>query len=138
MVTDNQTNSVWYIQTGKTGTAVLHGFVKKDEVLAIDTNILKKDGATYTGGSLLLLNGPLDLEKYKITITNGAAQLVPSSHVQEFLDYNVAVKFARGDLKKDGSGFTYKPWALQKDQIWTLGYTYHPLKLTAATDNYPR
>jgi hypothetical protein len=137
-VTDDTANDVWYVQSGKKGQVTLHGFVKEDEILVIDTYILYKDGHKYSGGSLLMLRGPLNLEKYKITIKDGAAQLVDPLHAQELLDYNIAVKFARGNFNQDTGKFSYKPWALKKSQIWTLDYTYHLLKLSEKTDNYPR
>jgi hypothetical protein len=73
-------------------------------------------------------------------MTNGAAQLVKPKYAQAFLDYNMAVKFARGNWDEKKGEFSYKPWDLQKNQIWTLGYVYHSLvgKLNADNDTYPR
>lgn len=137
-ISNDQNNTVWYVQSSKEGTMTLKGSVPKGQILVVDAYTMVKSGTEYTGGCLLLLRGPIDLDTYEITITNGAAQLVDANHVQELLDYNIAVKFARGDWSDKKGEFTYQPWALA--HVWVLDYTYNSLvgKLTVENDDYPR
>lgn len=133
-----ESGDVWYAQSGKNGTNRLYGSITKDQILVLDCYTLVKDGTTWDNGNLLMLRGPVNFDNYEIYYTNGAPQIVDPDHAQELLDYNIAVKFARGDWNEDKDQFSYKPWALA--HTWTLDYTYHSLvgKLNATNDNYPR
>ena len=133
-----ESGDVRYVQSGKEGTRRLQGTVKKDQILVLDCYTLVKDGEKWDGGNLLMLRGPIDLDNYEIIYTDGAAQLVDPDHAQELLDYNIAVKFARGDWDPQKNQFSYKRWALTN--LWTLDYDYHTLvgKLNAANDTYPK
>ena len=135
-VTDSDSDTVWYAQSGKDGTNRLWGNITKEQILVLDCYTLVKDGVSYDKGNLLMLRGPVDFNQYEIYYTDGAVQIVDPNHAQELLDYNIAVKFARGDWDKNKEQFSYKPWALAR--TWTLDYTYHPLKLSVKTDNYAR
>jgi hypothetical protein len=135
-VTDS--GDVWYAQSGKDGTNRLQGRITKDQILVLDCYTLIKEGTKYDGGNLLMLRGPVDFDNYEIYYNDGAAQLVDPDHAQELLDYNIAVKFARGDWDSKKNQFSYKRWALTN--LWTLDYDYHTLvgKLNAANDTYPK
>ena len=137
-VTDIKSNTVWYVQSGKDGTNRLWGSITKDQILVLDCFTLVKDGTTYDGGRILMLRGPINFNNYEIYYTDGAVQLIDPDHAQELLDYNIAVKFARGNWDNNKGQFSYKPWALTT--AWTLDYTYHSLagKLNVNNDNYPR
>jgi hypothetical protein len=121
-ITDLQGNGTW-TQSGKDGSANLHGTIPADTWLEVDTYSLTKDGKNYNGGILLVVKGPLDLEKVGISYRNGGANLI-TGDVQMFVNDNIYGKFCRGDIivdvktkqpVLDTNGdlqFKYKPWAL--------------------------
>jgi uncharacterized membrane protein len=129
-----------YTQSGKNGSVLLKGKIVDGESLVLDSYSLSKtiNGKleSYSGGNLLVLVGPLDLDANPISYTDGAAQEIGTINLQKFLDENIWVKFSRGDRLSDNSAWSYKTWALSN--IWLPdGYSIKKLGLTAATDTYP-
>lgn len=131
---------VYYTQSGKNDSKLLKGQIPAGQTLVLDSYALSKQVndklESYSGGNLLVVVGPLDLDKNPISYTDGAAQMIGTIELQNFLDENVWVKFSRGDSLSDHSAWSYKPWALSN--IWLPeGYTFKKLGLTAKTDTYP-
>lgn len=130
-----------YTQSGKNGTTELKGIIPEGSAMILDAYAIFKDGQKYSGGCLVVYEGPFDLNALEIPLgyTNGAAQLISSDTIQSFLDENVWVKFSRGDRLPDDSGWSYKPWALNEKNVWIPdGYTMRkPGDLTKETDTYP-
>lgn len=134
-ITNAEGNGVW-TQSGKNGKAKLHGSVPTGSYLEVDAYSLTKDGKTYSGGIIIIVAGPLDLEKANVSYQDGGANLV-TGDIQAFIDDNLFGKFCRGDLivdqttklpVLDANGdlqFKYKPWALTYRQLG--GYKMSPL-----------
>lgn len=131
---------VYYTQTGKKGVKLLKGQIPEGQTLVLDSYSLSKKVndklESYSGGNLLVIVGPLDLDKNPISYSDGAAQMIGTTNLQKFLDQNIWVKFSRGDALKNNSAWSYKPWALTN--IWLPnGYHFKKLGLTKKTDTYP-
>lgn len=131
---------VYYTQSGKNDSKLLKGQIPAGQTLVLDSYALSKQVndklESYSGGNLLAVVGPLDLDKNPISYTDGAAQMIGTTELQNFLDENIWVKFSRGDSLPDHSAWSYKPLALSN--IWLPdGYTFKELGLTAKTDTYP-
>lgn len=134
MVGEN--GDVYYTQSGKDGSVLLHGKIEASQTVVIDAYRLEKDDKIYSEGCILVLNGPVDFDTNPIFYTNGAAQIIATENTQKFLDENVWLKFSRGDRLADDSAWSYKTWALSN--IWLPdGITFKELGLTAETDTYP-
>lgn len=127
-ITDDQGNGI-YTQSGKDGSAELHGTIPANAWLQIDSYILWKNGTKYTGGNLIVVAGPIDLDVADVSFKDGGANLV-TGDLQAFLDDNVWGKFCRGNIAADGKSFTYKPWALKNIQL-PAGFTFKSLDLCA-------
>jgi len=139
MVGIDGTTSV-YTQSGKDGSTTLSGTIPTDWVLIVDSLDLNVNGESFIDGNLLVIindsKTDKDISGYGISYFNGGSQLTPISNLQNLLDSNIAVKFARGDWNKEIKQWSYSPWALAN--IWLPdGYTYNPLKLDYASDTYP-
>jgi len=129
-----------YTQSGKDGSVLLKGKIPDGQALVLDSYAMSMEtnGKTesYSGGNILVLVGPFDLDSNPISYTDGAAQSIGITSLQDFLDENVAVKFARGDWNLEKDQWSYEPWAL--NNVFTPdGYEFHQLVLTYETDNYP-
>lgn len=133
---------VYYAQTGKDDAKLIKGNVPDGQALVIDAFALSKtfNGKTesMSGGCILVVVGPLDLDANPINITDGAAQTIGIDSLQNLLDTNIAVKFARGNRLADNSAWSYQPWALENSNIVLPdGYKFNKLTLTEKTDTYP-
>ena len=131
---------VYYTQSGKKGSKLLKGQIPDGQTLVLDSYSLSKKVndkvESYSGGNLLVIPGPLDLDKNPISYTDGAAQMIGTIGLQKFLDENIWVKFSRGDALKNNSAWSYKPWALTNKWL-PDGYHFKKLGLTKKTDTYP-
>jgi len=129
-----------YTQSGKDGSVLLKGQIPDGQALVLDSYALSKvvndKTESYSGGCILVLVGPFDLDSNPISYTDGAAQMIGVTSLQSFLDSNVAVKFARGDWSTEKNQWSYEPWALI--HVWTpTGYEFNQLVLTYENDIYP-
>lgn len=139
MVGIDGTTSV-YTQSGKDGSTTLSGTIPAGWALVVDSLDLNVNGESFVDGNLLVIindsKTDKDISGYKISYFNGGAQLIPVPGLQNLLDNNIALKFARGDWNKDTNKWSYSPWALAN--LWIPeGYVYNPLKLTYESDTYP-
>lgn len=132
-----------YTQSGKDGSTILSGNLPSNVALVVDSYNLTVNGKSYTNGNLLVIvNDSMttdkDIANYSISYTNGCAQLISVSNLQNLLDNNIALKFARGDWNTDTNQWSYAPWALTNIWLPESGeYTYNPLELTYESDTYP-
>ena len=131
---------VYYVQSGKDGSKTLKGKVPEGAYLVLDAFTISKttkgEPESFTNGNIFVAAGPLDLDANPINYVDGAAQCIGKEGLQDLLDNNIAVKFARGNWDTKKNQWSYNHWA--EDNIFIpKGFKYNSIVLTYETDTYP-
>lgn len=130
---------VTYTQTGKPGEQTVTGYIAEGQTLVYTAyRVVLTTGDIANNGVVGIIEGPFDLDRYPLTLVDGAATLVASGEATQAKLDSMWVDFCRGDRTADGKAWTYRHWALSHvflpDWYYFLGMSDC---MNASNDSWP-